>query len=60
LPAVKTSVITDDLGNTFAIPEADYVITMIPEPATWLTPALGVLGLLVSQRRKVLKLCRAA
>jgi hypothetical protein len=56
----KTSVITDDLGDTFAIPEADYIITMIPEPATWLTPTLGVLGLLVSQRRKVLKLCRAS
>ena len=50
----KTSVITDDLGHTFAIPEADYVITMIPEPGTWLTPSLGVLGLLVSQRRRIL------
>jgi hypothetical protein len=56
----KTSVISDSFGNTFAIPEADYMITMIPEPATWLTPILGVVALLVAQRRKVAKLCRAA
>ena len=56
----KTSVITDDLGDTFAIPEADYTITMIPEPATWLTPTLGVAALLFVQRRRVLKLCRQA
>ena len=55
----KTSVITDSLGNTFAIPEADYIITMIPEPATWITPGLGVLALLVSQRRRILRLCHA-
>ena len=35
----KTSVISDSFGHTFGIPEADYTITMIPEPATWLTPA---------------------
>src|ERR1700719_4547057 len=39
----KTSVISDSFGHTFAIPEADYTITMIPEPATWITPGLGVL-----------------
>ena len=55
----KTSVISDSFGHTFAIPEADYTITMIPEPATWLTPALGVIALLVAQRRKA-KLCRAS
>jgi hypothetical protein len=54
----KTSIITDDLGHTFAIPEADYVVTMVPEPATWLTPTLGVLALLFAQRRNVLRLCR--
>ena len=56
----KTSVITDDLGNTFAIPEADYTITMVPEPATWLMPTLGVLALLFVQRGRLLKLCRAS
>ena len=55
----KTSVISDSFGHTFAIPEADYTITMIPEPATWLTPALGVIALLIAQRRKA-KLCRAS
>jgi hypothetical protein len=55
----KTSIITDDLGNTFAIPEADYIITMIPEPATWLTPSLSLIALLIYRRRKILKL-RAA
>lgn len=56
----RTSVISDSFGHTFAIPEADYTITMIPEPATWLTPTLGVIALLVAQRRKVAKLCRAS
>ncbi|HWY51288.1 MAG TPA: hypothetical protein VNW72_07375 [Chthoniobacterales bacterium] len=56
----KTSVISDSFGHTFAIPEADYIITMIPEPATWLTPALGLAALLLSQRRRISKLCRAA
>lgn len=56
----KTSVISDSFGHTFAIPEADYTITMIPEPATWLTPTLGVIALLVAQRRRVLALCRAS
>lgn len=56
----KTSIITDDMGHTFAIPEVDYVVTMVPEPATWLTPTLGALALLFVQRRRVLKLCRAA
>ena len=55
----KTSVITDSFGDTFAIPEADYTITMIPEPATWLVPSLGVAALLFIHRRKVLTLCRA-
>ena len=54
----KTSVISDSFGHTFAIPEADYIITMIPEPATWITPALGVVALLIAQRRRVLALCR--
>ena len=56
----KTSVISDSFGHTFAIPEADYTITMIPEPATWLVPSLGVVALLFAQRRRVLALCRAS
>jgi hypothetical protein len=56
----KMSVISDSFGHTFGIPEADYTITMIPEPATWLTPALGAIALLVAQRRKVAKLCHAS
>ncbi len=56
----KTSVISDSFGHTFAIPEADYIITMIPEPATWLTPALGLAALVLSQRRRISKLRRAA
>jgi hypothetical protein len=56
----KTSIITDDLGHTFAIPEADYTITMVPEPATWLTPSLGAIALIFVQRRRLMRLCRAA
>jgi hypothetical protein len=48
----KTSVISDSFGNTFAIPEADYTITMIPEPATWVVPCLVLGTLFFTQRRK--------
>jgi hypothetical protein len=44
----KTSVITDMVGHTFSIPEADYTITMVPEPATWAGGALTVATLLIA------------
>jgi len=31
----KISVIADDSGHTFAIPQATYEIQVVPEPATW-------------------------
>jgi PEP-CTERM motif len=37
-------VITDDQGHTFAIPQATYTITVVPEPATLSLFALGGLG----------------
>src|SRR5436305_1732693 len=55
-----TSVISDSFGHTFAIPEADYTITMIPEPATWVVPTLGLIALAFSQRRRVATPCRAS
>ena len=48
----KTSVISDSDGDTFAIAEADYTITMIPEPGTWAAAVLSILALLYSQRRR--------
>src|SRR6185312_15882577 len=48
----KTSVISDSAGHTFAIPEADYTITMVPEPGTWVAGALVLTSLLYSQRRR--------
>jgi hypothetical protein len=48
----KTSVISDSLGNTFAIAEADYTITMIPEPGTWVAGSLVLATLLYTQRRR--------
>jgi hypothetical protein len=51
----KTSVISDSMGHTFAIPEADYTITMVPEPATWVGAALTLLVLGFSQRRRLLR-----
>jgi hypothetical protein len=56
----KISVITDSAGHTFAIPEGDYTITIIPEPATWLPASLGFAALLFTQRRRILRLWRAA
>ena len=56
----KTSVISDSNGDTFSIPEADYTITIIPEPATWVVPTLGIIALLVAQRRRIAKLCHLA
>jgi hypothetical protein len=48
----KTSVISDSLGNTFAIAEADYTITMIPEPGTWAAAVLSLLAIGFTQRRR--------
>jgi hypothetical protein len=58
----KTSVITDSAGHTFAIPEADYFITVVavPEPATWTAGGLVVAALLFTQRRRIAKTWRAA
>jgi hypothetical protein len=47
-----TSVISDSLGHTFAIPEADYTVNMVPEPATWTGAALLSVLLLVRPFRR--------
>jgi hypothetical protein len=52
LSAGKTSVISDSAGHTFAIPEADYTITMVPEPGTWVAGSLVLASLLYTQRRR--------
>lgn len=49
----KTSVIADDGGDTFAIPQALYTITVVPEPGTWVGAALVAATLLFSQRRRL-------
>lgn len=54
----KTSVITDSAGHTFAIPEFDYTIDVIPEPATWAAGALTFAALAFSQRRRIARLSR--
>jgi hypothetical protein len=36
----KKSVIADDGGHTFAIPQATYEIDVVPEPSTWLAAIL--------------------
>jgi len=48
----KTSVISDSAGHTFAIPEADYTITMVPEPGTWAGATLIAAALLYRLRRR--------
>ena len=50
-----TSVITDSLGHTFDIPEADYTITMVPEPSTWAAGFLILVGVVFSQRKRFLR-----
>ena len=52
----KASVIADSNGHTFAIPEADYTITMVPEPGTWAGAALTLVALVSTQRRRFSKL----
>jgi hypothetical protein len=54
----KTSVISDNAGHTFAIPEADYTVTLVPEPATWLAAAMVFAALAFGQRRRVLTFAR--
>jgi hypothetical protein len=56
----KISVIADSSGHTLAIPEADYTITMVPEPGTWVGAALTLVALVSTQRRRVSKLWRTA
>jgi hypothetical protein len=51
--AGKKSVISDDAGNTFAIPAAFYTITVVPEPGTWAAGSLIAATLLFAQRRKI-------
>jgi hypothetical protein len=51
----KTSVMSDSNGHTFAIPEADYTITMVPEPATWVAGSLVLAALLSTQRHRLLR-----
>jgi len=51
----KTSVISDNNGHTFAIPEADYTVTLVPEPSTWVAGAgmtITLLALAWSRRRQ--------
>jgi hypothetical protein len=50
----KKAVITDDMGNTFAIPQATYEIDVVPEPSTWLAAILaaGSLIYFALRRRK--------
>jgi hypothetical protein len=56
----KTSVITDNAGHTFAIPEADYTVTLVPEPATWAAGILAIAGLVFTQRRRFARFGRTA
>lgn len=56
----KTSVIADSSGHTFAIPEADYTITLVPEPGTWAGAALTLVALVSAQRRRISKLWQTA
>ncbi len=56
----KISVISDSSGHTFAIPEADYTITMVPEPGTWAGAALTLVALVSTQRRRISKLWQTA
>ena len=50
--AGKTSVISDSSGHTFAIPEADYTITLVPEPATWTAACLVLAALIFTPRSR--------
>jgi hypothetical protein len=60
LTGAKTSVISDSSGHTFAIPEADYSLTVVPEPGTWAGAALTLLALISTQRRRIAQLWRSA
>jgi hypothetical protein len=52
----RTSVITDSAGHTFAIPQAIYTITVVPEPSTWVAAGLVAATLLLAQRRRLIPL----
>lgn len=52
----KTSVITDDLGHTFSIPQSTYTITIVPEPGSLALVSTGICvsasGLLLRRMRR--------
>jgi hypothetical protein len=52
-PPGKKSVISSDVGNTFAIPQALYTITVVPEPGTWAAGGLVLVALVWHQRRRL-------
>jgi hypothetical protein len=53
LTRLSTSTPVSSCLQTFAIPEADYTITMVPEPGTWAGAALTLLALISTQRRRI-------
>jgi MYXO-CTERM domain-containing protein len=47
------------VGNTFAIPQALYTITVVPEPGTWAAGGLVLVALFWHQRRRLARFSRA-
>lgn len=56
----RASVITDSAGHTFAIPQAIYTITVVPEPGTWVAAGLVAATLVWAQRRRLVPLAVSA
>jgi nitrogen fixation protein FixH len=54
----KTSVISDSPGHTAPMAEADYTITLVPEPGTWAAAVLAMAGLILTQRHRIARSVR--
>lgn len=48
----KTSFIFSDQGTAFAIPQANYALTVVPEPTTCALAGCGLIGLVIARVRK--------
>ncbi len=49
----KRSIVSDDQGHTFGIPQSVYTVTVVPEPGTAALVSIGLIGFAACWRKRV-------